>query len=253
MELRPFSLDGKTAVVTGASRGIGHAVARVFAQAGADLALVARSQEPLETLAKQIREMGRRALVCPLDVTNWEGIPATMDRIREEYGRIDILVNNAGVWHKGFVDDLTVESWDRMFDTNVKSAFLFCQAVAPIMRQQRWGRIINMGSLAAFTTGLVGAGDYAASKAALHTFTKSLARDLGPDGITANVIAPGQIETEMTAITDEEQIKRVVSMVPVRRVGQPEDIAYAALYLASEEAGYVTGAILDVNGGILKR
>jgi len=189
MELRPFSLDGKTAVVTGASRGIGHAVARVFAQAGADLALVARSQEPLETLAKQIREMGRRALVCPLDVTNWEGIPATMDRIREEYGRIDILVNNAGVWHKGFVDDLTVESWDRMFDTNVKSAFLFCQAVAPIMRQQRWGRIINMGSLAAFTTGLVGAGDYAASKAALHTFTKSLARDLGPDGITANVIA----------------------------------------------------------------
>jgi len=253
MELRPFSLDGKTAVVTGASRGIGHAVARVFAQAGADLALVARSQEPLETLAKQIREMGRRALVCPLDVTNWEGIPATMDRIREEYGRIDILVNNAGVWHKGFVDDLTVESWDRMFDTNVKSVFLFCQAVAPIMRQQRWGRIINMGSLAAFTTGLVGAGDYAASKAALHTFTKSLARDLGPDGITANVIAPGQIETEMTAITDEEQIKRVVSMVPVRRVGQPEDIAYAALYLASEEAGYVTGAILDVNGGILKR
>jgi len=253
MELRPFSLDGKTAVVTGASRGIGHAVARVFAQAGADLALVARSQEPLETLAKQIREMGRRALVCPLDVTNWEGIPATMDRVREEYGHIDILVNNAGVWHKGFVDDLTVESWDRMFDTNVKSVFLFCQAVAPIMRQQRWGRIINMGSLAAFTTGLVGAGDYAASKAALHTFTKSLARDLGPDGITANVIAPGQIETEMTAITDEEQIKRVVSMVPVRRVGQPEDIAYAALYLASEEAGYVTGAILDVNGGILKR
>ncbi len=253
MKPRPFSLDGKTAVVTGASRGIGHAVARVFAQAGADLALVARSQEPLETLAEQIREMGQRALVCPLDVTNWEGIPATMDRIREEYGRIDILVNNAGVWHKGFVDDLTVESWDRMFDTNVKSAFLFCQAVAPIMRQQRWGRIINMGSLAAFTTGLVGAGDYAASKAALHTFTNSLARDLGPDGITANVIAPGQIETEMTAITDEEQIKRVVSMVPVRRVGQPEDIAYAALYLASEEAGYVTGAILDVNGGILKR
>ncbi len=253
MKPRPFSLDGKTAVVTGASRGIGHAVARVFAQAGADLALVARSQEPLETLAKQIREMGRRALVCPLDVTNWEGIPATVDHIREEYGRIDILVNNAGVWHKGFVDDLTVESWDRMFDTNVKAAFLFCQAVAPIMRQQRWGRIINMGSLAAFTTGLVGAGDYAASKAALHTFTKSLARDLGPDGITANVIAPGQIETEMTAITDEEQIKRVVSMVPVRRVGQPEDVAYAALYLASEESGYVTGAILDVNGGILKR
>ena len=253
MKPRPFSLDGKTAVVTGASRGIGHAVARVFAQAGADLALVARSQEPLETLAKQIREMGRRALVCPLDVTNWEGIPATVDHIREEYGRIDILVNNAGVWHKGFVDDLTVESWDRMFDTNVKAAFLFCQAVAPIMRQQRWGRIINMGSLAAFTTGLVGAGDYAASKAALHTFTKSLARDLGPDGITANVIAPGQIETEMTAITDEEQIKRVVSMVPVRRVGQPEDVAYAALYLASEESGYVTGASLDVNGGILKR
>ena len=253
MKPRPFSLDGKTAVVTGASRGIGHAVARVFAQAGADLALVARSQEPLETLAKQIREMGRRALVCPLDVTNWEGIPATVDHIREEYGRIDILVNNAGVWHKGFVDDLTVESWDRMFDTNVKAAFLFCQAVAPIMRQQQWGRIINMGSLAAFTTGLVGAGDYAASKAALHTFTKSLARDLGPDGITANVIAPGQIETEMTAITDEEQIKRVVSMVPVRRVGQPEDVAYAALYLASEESGYVTGAILDVNGGILKR
>jgi NAD(P)-dependent dehydrogenase (short-subunit alcohol dehydrogenase family) len=170
-----------------------------------------------------------------------------------ELGRLDILVNNAGVSLAGRIEDVKEEDWDRILDVNLKGAYLCSQAAAPAMQQQRWGRIINIASISGQTGGVSATVAYSASKGGLIAMTKTLARDLAAFGITANAICPGQIMTDMSRNLSGERLEKLLAMIPLRRLGEPEDIAYAALFLASNEGGYITGATLDVNGGILMR
>ena len=248
----PFSLQGKVALVTGASRGIGRHIARVLAQAGADLVLVGRNVPPLENVAGEVRKMGVRGMPAGCDVSVKAQVDAMVQRARREFGRVDVLVNNAGLGGAGDVETISEERWDEVLAVNLKGVFLCSRAVTPIMRQQKYGRIINIASISGQTGGVAGSANYAASKGGVIAFTKTLARDLGPDGITVNAIAPGQIESGMGRLSEETK-SQLVSHIPLGRLGTGDDIACAALFLASEEAGYITGATIDVNGGILKR
>ena len=247
-----FRLDSRVAIVTGASRGIGRSIAEVLARAGARVALVARNEALLTEVAEGIRAGGGEALVIPADVKDAAACREIVERVRETWGRLDILVNNAGVGASGPIDRISESQWDEILDTNLKSMFLLSQAAAPVMAESSWGRIVNISSIAAQTGGVSGAVAYSASKGGALAFTKSLARDLAPSGITVNSITPGQIETDMGRVPPE-RLPQILSLIPLGRLGVPEDIAYATLFLCSEEAGYITGATLDVNGGILKR
>ena len=247
-----FRLAGRTALVTGASRGIGRSIAAVLAQAGARVALTARNTELLQEAADAINAAGGETLVLPADLQAASACRELVDAVLQQWGRLDILVNNAGVGASGPIESVTEACWDEVLDTNLKSMFLLSQAAAPAMRAQRWGRIVNISSIAAQTGGVSGAVAYSASKGGGLAFTKSLARDLAPHGITVNAITPGQIETDMGRIP-AERLPEILRLIPLGRIGVPEGIAYPTLFLCSEEAGYITGATLDVNGGILKR
>jgi 3-oxoacyl-[acyl-carrier protein] reductase len=247
-----FSLPDRVALITGASRGIGLAIARVFGAAGARLALVALNPERLTTAAAQLRAQGLDVLDLPCDVADAGQVNAVVTRALERFGRVDILVNNAGLLQAGPITNFTAEDWERMLAVNLHSAFYFCRALAPHLIERRRGRVINISSIAAQTGGVAGSAQYAASKGGLLAFTKTLARDLAPHNITVNAIAPGQIETDMGGLSDEAR-GRLLEMIPLHRLGTPEDIAYTALFLASDAASYITGATIDVNGGILKR
>lgn len=247
-----FSLKDQVALITGASRGIGLAMARVFGAAGARLALIALNPARLEQAAQALRDEGYEVMAHGCDVAEEAQVNDSVRRVVEHFGRVDILVNNAGILQAGPITDFTAADWERMIAVNLNSVFYFCRAVAPTMIAQRYGRIINLSSITAQTGGVSGSVQYSASKGAILSFTKTLARDLAPYNITVNAIAPGQIETEMGTLTGEAR-QRVIEMIPLRRLGTPEDVAYAALFLASKAASYITGATLDVNGGILKR
>ncbi|MBI2191269.1 MAG: SDR family oxidoreductase [Planctomycetes bacterium] len=246
----PFRLDGRVAMVTGASRGIGEATARVLAAAGARTVLVARQADRLEEIARQLQEAGHHALACPANVSLKAEVHAAVAHTLDQLGRIDVLVNNAGIRGKSPLDEMPEQEWNEVLGVNLTGPFLCAQAVVPSMKRQRWGRIINVSSISGQTGGVAGTLPYSASKGGLFALTKTLSRDLAPFGITVNAIAPGQIET---GTLSTERRESVVKLIPLGKLGQPVDIAYAALFLASEEAGYITGATLDVNGGILKR
>ena len=250
--MEAFRLEGKVALVTGASRGIGRAIATRFAQAGADVALLARNEALLEETGAAIRAHGRQALVLVADQSDGAQVDAAVARTLEQFARIDILVNNAGVGASGDIMTVSEERWDELLDVNLKGCFLVTRAVVPAMREQRSGRIVNISSIAAETGGLSGAVSYSASKGGMLAFTKSLARDMAPYGITANSICPGQIETDMGHVPPD-RLPEVLRRIPLGRVGIPDDIACAALFLASDAGAYITGAALDVNGGILMR
>lgn len=247
-----FSLSGQAAIITGGSRGIGRGIAEIFGAAGARLALVARDPARLAETADQLRGKGYEVLDCPADVAVEAQVNATVQRVVEQFGRMDILVNNAGILQAGPIGNFTAADWERMIVTNLTSVFYFCRAVAPLLCAQRSGRIINVASITAQTGGVSGGVHYSASKGGLLALTKTLARDLAPYNVTVNAICPGQIETDILTLTPEMR-KRLEEMIPLGRIGRPEDIAYAALFLASAAASYVTGATIDVNGGILKR
>jgi 3-oxoacyl-[acyl-carrier protein] reductase len=243
-------LANQIAVVSGASRGIGRAIALKFAAEGADVVCVARTAENAEKTAQEIRALGRRSWAFGVDVADFKAVAAIAAKILEEAGRVDILVNNAGVTRDGLMMRMSEEDWDAVLDTNLKGAFAWTKAFSRSMLKQQSGRIINISSIVGLI-GNAGQCNYAASKAALIGFTKSAAREFASRHITVNAIAPGFIETDMTAQLKEEIRKELMGKIPMQELGKPEDIAGAAVYLASPAARYVTGQVLVVDGGMV--
>src|SRR3954452_15667391 len=245
-----MSLAGRVAVVTGASQGIGRACALKLAQAGATVALAARNQEKLTELATHITAAGGTSAAFPLDVSDEEQIKSCFKAVIAQYGKIDILVNNAGITRDQLVMRLKRADWDAVLNTNLTSAYLCTQQAISTMLKQRWGRIINITSIFG-QTGQAGQANYAASKAGLIGLTMAIAREVSSRNITCNAVAPGFIETAMTSGLGDEFKQNAVKMIPLGRVGTPEEVASAVAFLASEEASYITGHVLNVNGGML--
>lgn len=243
-------LDGKKAVVTGAGRGIGKAIALTLAQAGADVVCLSRTQANVDETAAEIRDLGRQAWAFAVDVADAASSQEAATAILKETGSIDILVNNAGVTRDDLLMRMSEEAWDTVMDTNLKGAFTLCKAFARTFMKQRSGRIINIASVIGLM-GNAGQANYAASKAGLIGFTKSIARELSSRGVTCNAIAPGFIETDMTAALNESQRQAILEKIPLNRLGQVEDIAQAVVYLAGPGAGYITGQVLTVDGGMV--
>jgi len=243
-------LENQTAVVTGAGRGIGRSIALKFASEGADIVCVSRTADNAEKVANEVRALGRKAWAHAVDVSDANAVSAASERILAEAGRVDILVNNAGVTRDGLLMRMSEQDWDTVMDTNLKGAFLFTKGLTRAFVKQRSGRIINVASIIGLI-GNAGQANYAASKAALIGFTKSIARELASRNITANALAPGFVETDMTASLSPEVRAELLKKVPLNSFGQPEDIAHAAVFLAGPSARYITGQVLTVDGGLV--
>jgi 3-oxoacyl-[acyl-carrier protein] reductase len=239
----------KVALVTGASQGIGRAIALRLAQDGFHVALAARNEEKLKQVAAEIAAAGGQAEVFPLDIADEESIKTTAKAVLTNYGKIDVLVNNAGITRDNLLLRMKRAEWDDVLQTNLTGTFLLTQAVMSSMVRARSGRIISISSVVG-RMGQAGQANYAATKAALIGFTKSVAREVASRGVTANVVAPGFIESPMTAVLDEKQNATILSHIPLGRIGADTDVAHAVAFLASDGAGYITGHVLDVNGGM---
>jgi len=242
-------LDGQVALVTGASRGIGEAIAIALAKAGAKVVGTSTTQAGAERIGKAIADAGGQGAGRVLDVRDGAACAALVEAVAGQFGPVSILVNNAGVTRDNLLMRMKDEEWDEIQATNLKSAFVLSRAVMRGMMKARHGRIVNISSVVGHT-GNPGQANYAAAKAGLAGFTKSLAREVGSRGITVNCVAPGFIETDMTRALAEDQVKRLVESVPLGRLGRVEDVAGAVLYLVSPQGAYVTGATLHVNGGM---
>ncbi len=243
-------LANQIAVVTGAGRGIGRAIALKFAAEGADVACVSRTVENSEKVANEIRALGRKAWAIAVDVSNSEAVAAAAEKILAEASKVDILVNNAGVTKDGLLMRMSDADWDVVLNTNLKGAFSFTKAFSRAFAKQRYGRIINISSVIGLM-GNAGQANYAASKAGLIGFTKSVARELASRNVTCNAIAPGFIETDMTSVLNEEMKTNLLKQIPANSFGKAEDIANAALFLATPAARYITGQVLTVDGGMV--
>lgn len=243
------SLEGKNALVTGASQGIGRACALALAKAGAKVGIAARNAEKLQAVAAEIAAAGGAAEMFVLDVSSEESIKTVAKDALARLGTVHILVNNAGITRDTLLLRMKRNDWDDVLQTNLTGTFLLTQALVSSMMKARWGRIINISSVVG-ETGQAGQANYSASKAGMIGFTKSVARELASRGITANAVAPGYIETAMTAVLDDKQRDAMLGQIPLGRPGSDEDIAAAVKFLASDEAGYITGHVLDVNGGM---
>lgn len=243
-------LANQIAVVTGAGRGIGRAIALKFAAEGADVVCVSRTAENSEKVAGEIRALGRKAWAYAVDVSDANSVNAAAEKILADAGKVDILVNNAGITRDGLLMRMSDEDWDLVINTNLKGAFLFTRALSRSFLKQRSGRIINVASIIGLV-GNAGQCNYAASKAALIGFTKSAAKEMASRGINVNALAPGFIETDMTAGLKEEWKAELLKKIPLNCLGQAEDIAHAALFLASPASRYVTGQVLTVDGGMV--
>jgi 3-oxoacyl-[acyl-carrier protein] reductase len=243
-------LTNQIAVVTGAGRGIGRAIALKFAAAGADVACISRTFDNSGKVAEEVRALGRRAWAHAVDVSDPIAVAAAAEKILAEAGRVDILVNNAGITRDGLLMRMSEADWDAVLDTNLKAAFTMTKAFTRAFLKQRSGRIINVSSVIGLI-GNAGQCNYAASKAGLIGFTKSIARELASRGITANALAPGFIETDMTAELKEEMKTELLRQIPLNQLGKADDIAEAALFLAGPGARYITGQVLAVDGGMV--
>lgn len=246
-----MKLENQVAIVTGSGRGIGHAIALRLAQEGAKIASVSRTETNAQRTADEINALrADAAKAYAVDVSDHAAVQAVGARILADFERVDILVNNAGVTRDNLSMRMSIEEWDTVLDTNLKGAFNFVQAVLRTMLKQRSGRIINISSVIGLI-GNAGQANYAASKAGLIGFTKSIAREVASRGLTVNAVAPGLIETDMTSVLSDEIRKVILSKIPLNSLGQPEDIAHAVAFLASPEAKYITGQVLAVDGGMV--
>jgi 3-oxoacyl-[acyl-carrier protein] reductase len=247
-------LEGKTALITGATRGIGKGIALKFASEGANIAFTGRGANEdmlaaLEATRQEVEALGVKCIAYASDAANYAQTEETVKRVKEDFGSIDILVNNAGITKDGLMLRMTEEQWDTVINANLKSAFNFIHACLPIMMRQRGGSIINMSSVVG-VHGNAGQANYAASKAGMIALAQSVAQEMGPKGIRVNTIAPGFIETAMTEALPDEIRKEWTKKIPLRRAGQTEDVANTALYLASDLSSYVTGQVIQVDGGM---
>ena len=245
-----FRLVGRVTVVAGAGRGIGEGIAVGLAEAGADLALVGRTRSDLERVAEEIRRLGRRALVVPCDLADVAAIPAAVRQVVDAYGQIDILVNCAGIQRRMTVLEATVEGWEQVINTNLRSVYFMTQAVGKVMVERRRGKIISIASMTAYR-GFHMISPYGISKAGIANFTKYVALEWAPHNIQANAIAPGWITTPMTAQMGDDRVRWVCEHVPQGKFGTPRDVAGLAVFLAGPASDYITGQTIPVDGGFL--
>ena len=246
-----MKLKDRVAIVTGAAKGIGKAVAWLFVREGAKVVLVDLEKARLEALQEEIQKKGGQALAVPCDVSKAPEVKQMAAQVQRVFGRIDILVNNAGIIRRGTIETVTEEDWDQVIAVNLKGPFNCSKAVVEIMKKQGCGKIVNVSSIAGKLGDITSAPGYGPSKAGLDALTKTLARQLATYGIHVNGVAPHAIETEMSAEWSPEKRKAIVDAIPLKRLGKPKDVAEAVLFLASESAAFITGEIIDVNGGAL--
>ena len=244
-----ISLNGRVAMVTGASQGIGRACAVALAKAGAQVALAARNAAKLAEVATEIEAAGGKAIPFEMDLASEDSIKAVTKAVMAQYGKLEILVNNGGITRDNLMLRMKLADWNAVLQTNLTGAFLLTQAASSSMLKARWGRIINISSVVG-ETGQAGQANYAASKAGLIGLTMSLARELASRNITVNAVAPGYISTPMTDVLNDQQRSAMLMQIPLDRAGTPEDVASAVVFLASDQASYITGHVLDVNGGM---
>lgn len=246
-----MTLAGKVALVTGGSRGIGRAIALTLAEHGADVAInYAGNTAAAEEAKTAIEGMGRRAILVQGSVADTDGVQAIVNQVVKELGRLDILINNAGITRDGLLMRMKEADWDTVLETNLKGVYNCSKAVMRTMMKQKSGRIVNMASVVG-EMGNAGQANYAAAKAGVIGFTKSLAKEVASRGITVNAVAPGFIATDMTSVLTDEQKAEMARTIPLGRAGQPQDVANAVLFLVSEEAAYITGQVLNVDGGMV--
>lgn len=244
-------LDGKIALVTGASRGIGRAIALRLAEAGATVVVnYAGNVKAAQEVESMIVDAGGKAMLIQADIANTEAVDDMIKNINKEYGKIDILVNNAGITRDNLLMRMKESDWDDVIDTNLKGIYNSTKAVSKFMMKQRSGRIVNMASVVGLT-GNAGQANYAAAKAGVIGFSKSMAKELASRGITVNTVAPGFIETDMTAVLADQVKEELVSRIPLARLGNAKDVANAVMFLVSDEASYITGQTLNVDGGMV--
>lgn len=245
-----LSLEGKVALVTGGARGIGKEIALRFAKEGADIAICDVNLEETEETAKEIQKTGRQCLAFKTDVTDSKDVQSAIDKILDKLGKLDILINNAGITRDSLVLRMSEEDWDKVIAVNLKGCFICTRVATKVMLKQRFGKIVNLASIIGIM-GNTGQANYAASKAGIIGLTKSVAKELASRGVSVNAIAPGFIKTEMTAKLSDDVQKRMLSVIPLGRFGEPKDVADLALFLSSENSSYITGQVIQIDGGML--
>ena len=248
---RRIDLENKIAIITGAAGDIGRVTARTFAREGATVALVDLDKSGLDALAGTLQQTATTVRCFATDVSQEAQVQQVIQAVREEWGRVDILVNNAGICKMIAIPDITVEAWDRMMAVNLRSVFLFCREIFPIMKAQQYGKIVNLGSAAAKLGGLAAGAHYSASKAGVVCLTKSMALQLAPYKVNVNAICPSPVKSNMTEEWGKKAIAAFKAKIPFNEFAEPQDIAEAICFLASDKSKYITGEVLDINGGLL--